>query len=85
MQAAKERALPSLYFTNLISARPLVGPAGPGSLAQVINATLANRERFTEMEAFFSGVGQGDSAGIHEARRSTPAPLPVQPRAKVAS
>ncbi len=85
VQAAKERALPSLYFTNLISARPLIGPAGPGSLAQVINTTLANRERFTEMEAFFSGVGQGDSAGIHEARRSTPAPLPVQPGAKVAS
>jgi chlorophyllide a reductase subunit Y len=64
VQAAKERAIPSLYFTNLISARPLIGPAGPGSLAQVVNAALANRERFATMEAFFSGVGQADTAGI---------------------
>ena len=31
-------AIPALYFTNLISARPLLGPAGAGSLAQVVNA-----------------------------------------------
>jgi chlorophyllide a reductase subunit Y len=37
VQHAKERGIPGLYFTNLISARPLMGPAGPGSLAQVIN------------------------------------------------
>jgi chlorophyllide a reductase subunit Y len=66
VQAAKEASIPALYFTNLISARPLMGPAGPGSLAQVINATLAGRERFSEMDAFFNGVGSGDSAGIHE-------------------
>ena len=38
VQAAKEQGLPALYFTNLISARPLMGPAGAGSLAQVVNA-----------------------------------------------
>ncbi len=64
VQAAKEQALPSLYFTNLISARPLMGPAGPGALAQVINAALANRERFNTMEAFFAGIGEGDNSGI---------------------
>ncbi len=32
VQKAKEAATPALYFTNLISARPLMGPAGPGSL-----------------------------------------------------
>ena len=31
VQSAKERAIPALYFTNLISARPLMGPAGAGS------------------------------------------------------
>ncbi|MEY4010269.1 MAG: hypothetical protein RLZZ93_961, partial [Actinomycetota bacterium] len=36
VQAAKEQMIPALYFTNLISARPLMGPAGAGSLAQVI-------------------------------------------------
>ena len=65
VQAAKEKAIPSLYFTHLISARPLMGPAGPGSLAQVINAALANRERFATMEAFFKGVGRADTAGIN--------------------
>jgi chlorophyllide a reductase subunit Y len=56
--------VPALYFTNLISARPLMGPAGAGSLAQVVGAALANRARFTEMRAFFEGVGQGHAAGV---------------------
>ena len=37
----KSTAIPALYFTNLISARPLMGVAGAGSLAKVINAALA--------------------------------------------
>lgn len=64
VQHAKEKAIPGLYFTNLISARPLMGPAGPGSLAQVINTAVANKERFTRMEAFFAGVGSGATSGI---------------------
>ncbi|MBK1735213.1 chlorophyllide a reductase subunit Y [Halorhodospira abdelmalekii] len=63
-QRAKERAIPGLYFTNLISARPLMGPAGPGSLAQVINAAIGYKERCTTMNEFFAGVGQGPTAGI---------------------
>jgi chlorophyllide a reductase subunit Y len=46
VQKAKELAIPALYFTNLISARPLMGAAGAGSLAQVVNAALANKARF---------------------------------------
>ena len=53
VQKAKEAAIPALYFTNLISARPLMGPAGAGSLAQVINSALASRPRFNAMDAFF--------------------------------
>ncbi|MGZ7246685.1 nitrogenase component 1, partial [Streptococcus pyogenes] len=33
VQKAKEMGIPALYFTNLISARPLMGAAGAGSLA----------------------------------------------------
>jgi len=66
VQKAKEQATPALYFTNLISARPLMGPAGAGSLAQVINAALANRERFAVMDEFFAGVGRGHAAGVWE-------------------
>ena len=66
VQHAKAKAIPSLYFTNLISARPLMGPAGAGSLAQVINAAIGNKERFDKMHAFFEGVGSGYAAGIWE-------------------
>ncbi|CAO4136789.1 Chlorophyllide reductase 52.5 kDa chain [Methylorubrum extorquens] len=64
VQKAKEAGTPALYFTNLISARPLMGAAGAGSLAKVVNAALANRPRFDAMRAFFEGVGTGHAAGI---------------------
>lgn len=66
VQKAKQQAIPSLYFTNLISARPLMGPAGAGSLGQVVNAAMAGRARMEEMKDFFEGVGHGDTAGIWE-------------------
>jgi chlorophyllide a reductase subunit Y len=66
VQKAKQLSIPSLYFTNLISARPLMGPAGAGSLAQVVNAAMANKQRFDTMTEFFAGVGEGHAAGIWE-------------------
>lgn len=66
VQKAKSMAIPALYFTNLISARPLFGVAGAGSLAQVINAAIASKARFARMKEFFAGVGDGFSAGIWE-------------------
>ena len=66
VQYAKQKSIPSLYFTNLISARPLMGPAGAGSLAQVINGAIANKDRFDKMSAFFEGVGQGHATGVWE-------------------
>jgi chlorophyllide a reductase subunit Y len=73
VQKAKEGATPALYFTNLISARPLMGPAGAGSLAQVVNAAIANKARFAEMDAFFGETGKGDNAGVWE---TVPKPQP---------
>ena len=66
VQKAKEMAIPGLYFTNLISARPLMGPAGAGSLATVVNAAIAGKVRMDGMKAFFAGVGAGDTAGVWE-------------------
>lgn len=66
VQKAKETGVPALYFTNLISARPLMGPAGAGSLAQVVNAAIANKDRMDRMQTFFDGVGEGDTAGVWE-------------------
>ncbi len=66
VQHAKEHGIPALYFTNLISARPLMGPAGAGSLAQVVNAAIAGKEKMDTMRAFFEGVGKDDTAGVWE-------------------
>ena len=64
VQKAKQHATPALYFTNLISARPLMGVAGAGSLAQVVNTAMANQSRFDAMNEFFAGVGTGFAAGV---------------------
>ncbi|MBH9536779.1 chlorophyllide a reductase subunit Y [Novosphingopyxis sp. YJ-S2-01] len=57
VQKAKERGIPALYFTNLISARPLMGPAGAGSIAEVVNAAMTSKPRFDAMKAFFAPEG----------------------------
>jgi 3,8-divinyl chlorophyllide a/chlorophyllide a reductase subunit Y len=64
VQKAKEMSIPALYFTNLISARPLMGIAGAGSLAQVVNAAIGNKGRFDAMSSFFGEVGKGANAGV---------------------
>ncbi|MFK7876784.1 MAG: chlorophyllide a reductase subunit Y [Paracoccaceae bacterium] len=66
VQKGKELGIPSLYFTNLISARPLMGAAGAGSLGEVVNAAIANKGRMEHMKAFFEGVGEKDTAGVWE-------------------
>jgi chlorophyllide a reductase subunit Y len=66
VQKAKELGIPGLYFTNLISARPLMGPAGAGSLAEVMTNAIANKARMDHMREFFEGVGTGDTAGVWE-------------------
>ena len=55
VQKAKSLSIPALYFTNLISARPLMGPAGAGSLAQVINAALGNKAPLRAHECLLRG------------------------------
>jgi chlorophyllide a reductase subunit Y len=76
VQAAKAQSTPALYFTNLISARPLMGPAGAGSLATVINAAIANKSRFDEMKDFFGAVGEGHSSGVWEPASGVPQDRP---------
>ena len=76
VQAAKELRIPSLYFTNLISARPLMGPAGAGSLATVINAAIGNKARFNTMSEFFGNAGTGHAAGVWEAANGVPQDRP---------
>jgi len=66
VQAVKQKGGAALYFTNLVSARPLMGPAGAGSLAQVINTAIQNTDRMSKMQSFFTDVGTHDTAGIWE-------------------
>lgn len=63
VQAAKEEGTPALYFTNLISARPLFGAAGAGGFTQTVATAIAGRPRLNRMRAFFAGVGTGDATG----------------------
>jgi chlorophyllide a reductase subunit Y len=63
VQKAKELGTPALYFTNMVSARPLFGPAGAGALAAIVAAQTKGRERFSRMVGFFEGVGTPDGAG----------------------
>ena len=63
VQKAKELGIPALYFTNMVSARPLFGPAGAASMAGIVAAQTRGAERFSRMVAFFDGVGTRDRAG----------------------
>jgi chlorophyllide a reductase subunit Y len=47
----------------MVSARPLFGPAGAGSMAAIVAAQTKGRERFSRMVSFFEGVGTPDTAG----------------------
>jgi chlorophyllide a reductase subunit Y len=55
VQAAKEQHIPAVYFTNMVSARPVFGAPGIASLAALVKAQTAGREKFSRMVAFFDG------------------------------
>jgi chlorophyllide a reductase subunit Y len=63
VQKAKSLGIPALYFTNMVSARPLFGPAGAGAMAGIVAAQTGSAHRFTRMVEFFDGVGSGETAG----------------------
>ena len=60
---AKELGIPALYFTNMVSARPLFGAAGAGALAGIVAAQIGGGARWGRMVGFFEGVGAGPAAG----------------------
>jgi chlorophyllide a reductase subunit Y len=63
VQKGKELGFPAIYFTNMVSARPLFGPAGAAALAGIVAAQTRGAERFQRMVGFFGGVGSGTSTG----------------------
>ncbi len=86
VQKAKALGIPSLYFTNMVSARPLFGAAGAGALAAIVAAQTKGRERFTRMVSFFETVGTGETAGYgwNEIPRDPPDAKDRQRRAREA-
>ena len=63
VQAAKEQGIPAVYFTNMVSARPLFGAAGAGALPAIVAAQTRGRDRFARMVEFFGDAGSGEAAG----------------------
>jgi chlorophyllide a reductase subunit Y len=63
VQKAKAAGIPALYFTNMVSARPLFGAPGAGALAAIVAAQTRGRERFARMVSFFDKVGDKTTAG----------------------
>jgi chlorophyllide a reductase subunit Y len=55
VQAAKEMHIPAVYFTNMVSARPVFGAPGIAALAALVKTQAAGLEKFTRMVAFFEG------------------------------
>jgi chlorophyllide a reductase subunit Y len=63
VQKAKELGIPAIYFTNMVSARPLFGPAGAASLASIVASQTKGANRFSRMVSFFDSVGTGENTG----------------------
>jgi chlorophyllide a reductase subunit Y len=52
---AKERGIPSIYYTNNISARPLFFAAGAATVLGMISGLLGKKEVFKKMKEYFTG------------------------------
>ncbi len=63
VQKGKELGIPSIYFTNMVSARPLFGLPGIAAMAGIVNTQTKGADRFKTMVSFFEGVGTGDNTG----------------------
>jgi chlorophyllide a reductase subunit Y len=80
VQKAKEMGMPGIYFTNIVSARPLLGAGGAAALAGIIAAQTAGHPRFARMLEFFGRAGTGYAAGYGWA--GVPEEPPARPAAK---
>jgi 3,8-divinyl chlorophyllide a/chlorophyllide a reductase subunit Y len=63
VQKAKQQGRPAIYFTNMVSARPLFGLPGVMALTGIVQNQTRGADRFTRMVDFFQGVGVAETAG----------------------
>ena len=74
VQRGKELGIPSLYFTNMVSARPLFGPAGAASMAVHRRRAQQGASASAAWSSFFEGVGTKDGAGYGFTSKPTDPP-----------
>ena len=53
VQKAKEQGIPAIYFTNIVSGRPLFGIPGAAAMASIVATQTRGRERYARMVSFF--------------------------------
>jgi chlorophyllide a reductase subunit Y len=58
--AAKSRGIPAMYYTNMLSVRPLFLSAGLAGTISLIKGALDNSPRYRWMREFFTGAPVGD-------------------------
>jgi hypothetical protein len=63
-----------VYFTNMVSARPLFGSAGASSLPGIVATQTAGRERFGRMVAFFEKPKPVAPVIVAKAKSAPPPP-----------
>ncbi len=56
VQKAKELGIPAIYFTNIVSGRPLFGIPGIAAMAAMVATQTRGRERYARMVSFFGST-----------------------------
>ena len=63
---AKKRGIPGMYYTNMLSVRPLFLSAGLAGTINLIQDTLSRGPRYEWMREFFEGVkAEGAAAPVN--------------------
>ncbi|MFN3385598.1 MAG: chlorophyllide a reductase subunit Y [Candidatus Thermochlorobacter sp.] len=51
----KELGIPAVYYTNIVSSRPIYFAQGASAMLQLMNALLGKRDAYQKIKAFFEG------------------------------
>ncbi len=79
VQKAKEQGTPAIYFTNIVSGRPLFGIPGVAAMASMVAAQTRGRERYARMVSFFAAAQASKPGAQKSGARKQPAAEFVAP------
>lgn len=80
VQKAKERGIPAVYFTNIVSARPLFGPPGATAIAGIIAAQTRAPIASPAWWHFSTGPAPPNRAATGQLRQRSGEPMLVLDR-----